>query len=379
MPNDGQVNGNTQTTEAFTVVNTAPSAPQVTLSPATPSPGDTITCTITTLSTDPDGDPISYNFLIEENNTTFNGANITATAATITGNYVSDGDVFRCRARAFDGDEFGLYGTPQQTAQQAGLASCAHLLAYGHGHSGWTTIDPDQDGGFPAFCDQTTDGGGWTRVLATAGADADLGQSTPLLARDDTDPGVDEAFVRLTHFDEVLLKATTGAQAGAWASYALVQPVGDRTLVELLAICRDEVPAPLSAWTTFQRPRVLGHSSAWAGTRVEGLVEVAHPLTGQRVPADTFHLCGVQTHASPVGYAGVSYLAFTDGPADGGTWGAGWHGLAQPFTVWSYAAGPYGPGDGHIGTTSLDVGAGFKGVGTAAEPWHQGAWEVYVR
>ena len=41
-------------------------------------------------------------------------------------------------------------------------SSCADLYKSGHTTSDVYTIDPDGSGAFDVFCDQTTDGGGWT-------------------------------------------------------------------------------------------------------------------------------------------------------------------------------------------------------------------------
>ena len=41
-------------------------------------------------------------------------------------------------------------------------SSCADLYKFGQTNSGVYTVDPDGSGAFDVFCDQTTDGGGWT-------------------------------------------------------------------------------------------------------------------------------------------------------------------------------------------------------------------------
>ncbi len=42
------------------------------------------------------------------------------------------------------------------------MKSCAELYNSGKTTSGVYTIDPDGSGAFDVFCDQTTEGGGWT-------------------------------------------------------------------------------------------------------------------------------------------------------------------------------------------------------------------------
>ena len=41
-------------------------------------------------------------------------------------------------------------------------SSCADLYKFGQTNSGVYTVDPDDSGAFDVFCDQTTNGGGWT-------------------------------------------------------------------------------------------------------------------------------------------------------------------------------------------------------------------------
>ena len=93
------------------------------------------------------------------------------TAAEILSNYNSGNIEFQWRA--------GSTATPDSTDYAAGTnwtkwsastnvpKSCYELLELGVTTSGYYTIDPDGSGGndpFSAYCDMTTDGGGWTRV-----------------------------------------------------------------------------------------------------------------------------------------------------------------------------------------------------------------------
>lgn len=70
-------------------------------------------------------------------------------------------------AAAYKGKEASQAYT--MTVNPAVYKSCADLLSAVPGTaSGWYTLDPDGDGAVPAqsyYCDMTSDGGGWTRIV----------------------------------------------------------------------------------------------------------------------------------------------------------------------------------------------------------------------
>jgi hypothetical protein len=91
-------------TDQVTILNTPPTAPEISV-PAGPLPGD-IQCTITTLSSDPDDDSISYTASWTRNGVAFDGATTTEYPGdTVPGTATFAGDVFECTMVASDGED----------------------------------------------------------------------------------------------------------------------------------------------------------------------------------------------------------------------------------------------------------------------------------
>jgi hypothetical protein len=90
------------------------------------------------------------------------------------------------------------------------FASCEDALGAGYATSGVYRIDPDADGRvFEAYCDMTTDGGGWTLAVKADGTLATFGYDSPLWENSATlnpgAPGLDRTEAKLETFSRVPL------------------------------------------------------------------------------------------------------------------------------------------------------------------------------
>ena len=107
---DGPWGGEDSDTYSWTVVNTEPTPPGVTLSPSSGALGEDVFCEVTTPSTDADGDSITYT--IEWTHTPSGGAPTAYSGSTTTTDYAGDTipsdvlrleDTWKCKVTAYDG------------------------------------------------------------------------------------------------------------------------------------------------------------------------------------------------------------------------------------------------------------------------------------
>ena len=114
-PNDGDGDGSTGTSSSVTVSNTAPGAPVVAITPADAVSGDDLTCTVTTASTDADGDALTYSFAWDVEGVAYSSAVDGALTSVVDGADVGEGEEWTCEVTASDGTASGSAGSDSVT------------------------------------------------------------------------------------------------------------------------------------------------------------------------------------------------------------------------------------------------------------------------
>ena len=114
-PKDGTAFGALQTSPSVTIQNSPPTtAPVVDVTPDFPVTTDDLVCTITTPSTDPDGDPITYIYEWYKNGE----LQPDLTTDTVPASYTTEGDVWKCVVTPYGSDP-GPPGWDQVTIQNS--------------------------------------------------------------------------------------------------------------------------------------------------------------------------------------------------------------------------------------------------------------------
>jgi len=107
----GPTTGDPSTGDPTTgTANTPPTAPVVAITPASPTRRDDLSCTVTTESTDADGDPISYAF-----SWTRDGADAGVASMTVPAAEIEVGEAWTCIVTPSDGIDDGPAGTAEAT------------------------------------------------------------------------------------------------------------------------------------------------------------------------------------------------------------------------------------------------------------------------
>ncbi|MBU1242476.1 DNRLRE domain-containing protein, partial [Myxococcota bacterium] len=275
------------------------------------------------------------------------------------------------------------------------LASCAEILARDPAApSGIYPLDPDGHGSplpaYEAYCDMETDGGGWTRVVATDSYRHDWGQTTASIVSSyvaaDAAVGVYDAFRYVQDFEEVMLKKTAGNNnVGDFASYLLVQAVSGRSIMDILqedcrpATCmsgNDTAHDGARVFRPISENALGAWTSAYSGVRTAGAMQMRNSLNATVTP-EYFFMCGVNESSDN----DQSVLAFTDADGTTNTWGDSWRWDQQYGTLWSFWNGDYHncPTTAHIGNGYAHGFAGYKGYGMTWQDFHSGSYEVYIR
>jgi hypothetical protein len=117
---DGTVQTAT-TSSTVTVANSAPTSPVVSVTPADAYSGEDLTCSLTTASTDADGDTVSYAFAWDVDGVDYPGATDSATDSVVDGADVGSGETWTCEVAAGDGTATGSAATDAVTPVAGGV------------------------------------------------------------------------------------------------------------------------------------------------------------------------------------------------------------------------------------------------------------------
>ena len=243
-PNDELVDGTPVASAGVLVLNSPPSAPGVALTPGSPTTDDALACTVSA-ATDADGDALSYSVTWAVGGVpapTYDATGLAAgDVATVPSGATTTGETWECTASADDGDVTGASASASATVGCApgsgteaacpGL-SCLTILNDGYSTGDdWYWIDPTASGAFQAYCDQTTAGGGWTRIVdhdysvdACPGAWVGSSQGGGSCVRATSGSGT---FIRSATFDAFGITWTELGGRGTGWQYASCDAFGD--------------------------------------------------------------------------------------------------------------------------------------------------------
>jgi len=127
--NDGHNDGN-PVSETVTILNSPPTAPAVSISPAQPRGGeDDLVCALQSPSEDADGDSITYTFAWTVDGAPYSNAGATTYPGdTVPGSATTQGEQWQCTVSTYDGEEAG--GSDSDSALTTGCAPELQQLAY---------------------------------------------------------------------------------------------------------------------------------------------------------------------------------------------------------------------------------------------------------
>jgi C1A family cysteine protease len=115
-PNDGIVDGSSDE-DQVTIQNSPPTAPVVNITPDEPLNTDDLVCTVTTRSTDPDGDTITYTYRWYKNGVLQKTTTTTALSDTLPASSTARGQVWKCVVTPSDGTINGPSGEDEVNIQ----------------------------------------------------------------------------------------------------------------------------------------------------------------------------------------------------------------------------------------------------------------------
>jgi len=120
-PSDGTTPGSSVTSATVTVLNTAPGAPSVSVSPTAPAEGvDDLLCSVDVASGDDDADTVTYSAAWTVNGAAFSGSGTTVfTGDTVFASDTTAGDVWVCTVTPSDGDDDGATDSATVTVESA--------------------------------------------------------------------------------------------------------------------------------------------------------------------------------------------------------------------------------------------------------------------
>ena len=178
-PNDAEHDGAALASATLTILNTTPEAPTVAIDPLDPAQGDDLLCSVEVAAADADLDTIDYAFSWTVDGAAFASATDTMlTGDTILADHTGPGEVWECTVTPNDSEIDGPTHSasvticPPGTDRDCPAISCAEVLSVlPTATDGEYWLDPTGSAPFEAYCDMSTDSGGWT-LLAVVSDDA---------------------------------------------------------------------------------------------------------------------------------------------------------------------------------------------------------------
>jgi len=159
-PYDGSDYGSPVTSGAITIQNSAPTAPGISISPASPEPGETLSCNISSASTDADSDSVSYVYAW-----TLDGSATSYTSSSISGSLTEHNQTWGCEVYASDGSATSSTVTDSVNVND-GTAPDAPVIGTPAAYT--NEEDVTLSGTCEASCDMTfyisDDSGSWTET-----------------------------------------------------------------------------------------------------------------------------------------------------------------------------------------------------------------------
>jgi hypothetical protein len=247
--------------------------------------------------------------------------------------------------------------TPYDCASGADtFSSCS---AVGSSTDGEYCIDHDGAGGndpYKVYCDMTTAGGGWSRIIRTTGNDHQFGQKDDDIdyAATIDDVGVYLTYDKIKEFSKVMIKKVGTSD---YASYDLVSAVSGESIHDIMTYVKNQ-EMHIQDDSAFDGARVKGLTSEYSGIKVAGTLNY-----------DYFFMAGINESYDN----DQAYISFSDSNGTVNEWGDHWRKTEQYGTLWSFLNGDYYTDNNyHIGNGYSQAGAGYKGE-------NDGTYEIYIK
>lgn len=237
-------------------------------------------------------------------------------------------------------------------------ASCNEILVAGDSIGDGNYTLTRVGGTYQAYCDMTSDGWGWTRIVRTNNSDQEWGQKDDnyVYAGNTADTGIYDAYRYVSSFSKTMLKHI---ESSTFASYDLTSTSSD-SVYDIMAFCKAQGVQQ-------------SNDTAWDGARIKGMTSTQSGLKVGGTMANVwfFFFCWVNEENDN----DQSYLTFARSSGQTGNgYGDGWRGCTQVSTTWSLLNGDYYQATNfHIWNNYGTCSAWRKADGAA------GYYEVYVK